>query len=86
VDAHAPRAGRLSRPRPAGSKEYLLEFVVQGSYVRCCAIDPVTGVEAVAVGAASASKEELSRLAIRKLEYVLAKKLGGPPSGGGTLA
>lgn len=85
MDAYASRAGCLSRPRPSGGKEYLLEFVVQGSYVRCCAIDPVTGVEAVAVGAASASKDELSRLAIRKLEYVLAKKLGGPPSGGGTL-
>jgi len=30
-------------------KEYLLEFVVQGAYVRCCAIDPITGTEAVAV-------------------------------------
>ena len=85
MDAHAPRASRLSRQRASGEKEYLLEFVVQGSYVRCCAIDPVTGVEAVAVGAASASKDELSRLAIRKLKYVLAKKMGGPPSGGGTL-
>ena len=66
-------------------KEYLLEFVVQGAYVRCCAIDPLTGTEAVAVGAASASKEELSRLAVRKLEYVLAKKLGGGPPSGGTL-
>lgn len=70
----------------ASGREYLLEFVVQGAYVRCCAIDPVTGIEAVAVGAASASKEELSRLAVRKLEYVLAKKLGGEPPRGGTLA
>ena len=89
MDEDAPRASRLSRPRASSGKEYLLEFVVQGSYVRCCAIDPITGMEAVAVGAASASKDELSRLAIRKLEYVIAKKLGGgspPSSGGGTLA
>lgn len=66
-------------------KEYLLEFIQQGAYVRCCAIDPVTGTEAVSVGAASASRDELSRLAIRKLEYVMAKKRGGGP-GDPTLA
>ncbi len=52
--------------KPKGSgKEYLPEFVVQGAYVRCCAIDPVSGIEAVAVGAALASKKELSRALLR---------------------
>ncbi len=57
---------------------------MRGAYVRVCAVDPITGIEAVAVGAASASKDELSRLAVRKLEYVIAKKLGDPNEPGGT--
>lgn len=69
--------------RGTSGKEYLVEFMVQGAYVRVCAIDPDTGTEAVAVGAASASKDELSRLAVRKLEYVLAKKRGDTPPDGG---
>ena len=44
--------------------------------MRVCAVDPITGMEAVVVGAASASKDELSRLAVNKLEYLIAKKLG----------
>ena len=81
----------MPRNRGTTGKEYLIEFIVQGAYVRVCAIDPETGVEAVSVGAASASKDELSRLAVRKLEYVLAKKKGASPSddedpSGGTFA
>ena len=65
-----------SRPPKKDSREYLLEFQRQGSYVRVAALDPVTGIEAVMVGAASASKDELSRLAIQKLKYVIARKQG----------
>ena len=77
--------------RGTSGKEYLIEFIVQGAYVRVCAIDPETGVEVVSVEAASASKDELSRLAVRKLEYVLAKKKGTLPDddeepSGGTFA
>lgn len=61
-----------------GGREYLLEFHRQGSYVRVAAIDPVSGTEAVLVGAASASKEELSRLAVQKLQYVMERKFGAP--------
>jgi len=71
----------VPRERGTSGKEYLVEFIVQGAYVRVAAIDPDTGTEAIAVGAASASKEELRRLAVRKLEYVLAKKKGEPPKG-----
>lgn len=61
-----------------GGREYLLEFQRQGSYVRVAAIDPVSGTEAVLVGAASASKDELSRLAVQKLQYVMERKFGTP--------
>ena len=60
--------------KPTGTKEYLLEFQRQGSYVRVAALDPVTGIEAVMVGAASASKDALGRLAVQKLKYVIARK------------
>ena len=63
-------AGRIS-----GSGEYLLEFIRQGAYVRVAAVDPVTNTEVVLVGAASVTKQELTRVAVQKLEYVLSKNL-----------
>ena len=55
------------------NKEYLIEFHQVGRYVKVSAIDPVTNIEVSMVGAASATQSELSRLAVRKLEYVLAR-------------
>lgn len=52
---------------------YYLEFYPLGNAVKVSAIDPVTGTEVSIVGAATASQEQLSKLAIQKLEYVLAK-------------
>lgn len=63
-------AGRVS-----GSGEYLLEFIRQGGYVRVATVDPVTNTEIVLVGSASATRKELTRLAVKKLEYVLSKQL-----------
>ncbi len=57
-------------------REYLLEFQQVGRYVKVSAIDPVTNIEVSIVGDASATKAELERVAVRKLEYVLRKKLG----------
>ncbi len=54
-------------------REYLLEFHKVGRYVKVSAIDTLTNTEVSMVGAASATKSELSRLAVRKLEYVLAR-------------
>ena len=59
--------------RQNGTREYLIEFHQVGRYVKVSAIDPITNTEVVLVGAASATQSELSRLAVRKLEYVLAK-------------
>lgn len=58
----------------SGKGEYLLEFIRQGAYVRVAAVDPATNTEIVLVGSASASKQELTRLAVQKLEYVLSRK------------
>lgn len=57
-------------------REYLLEFQQVGRYVKVSAIDTATNTEVSIVGDAAATKAELERVAIRKLEYVLKKKLG----------
>ncbi len=62
-------------------REYLLEFQQVGRYVKVSAIDPVTNVEVSIVGDAAATKAELERVAVRKLEYVLRKKRGRPNPG-----
>ncbi len=55
-------------------KEYLLEFHRVGNAVKVSAIDPDTGIEVSIVGTPRASESQLTRVAINKLEYVLAKK------------
>ncbi len=54
--------------------EYLLEFQHIGNYVKVSIIDPDTNTEASIVGDARASESELTRLAVRKMEYVLRKR------------
>jgi hypothetical protein len=60
----------------AGRGEILVEFVVQGTYVKVTAIDPVSGAEAVIVGPASAPQAALKSAVLRKLEYVMKKQSG----------
>jgi hypothetical protein len=55
-------------------REILIEFVVQGAYVKVTAIDSVTGLEASIVGPAGASQAALAQAAKRKLEYVAKKR------------
>jgi hypothetical protein len=55
-------------------RRYLVEFQTIGSSVKVSAIDPVTLVEVSIVGPTTVSEAELSRLAVRKLEYVLRKQ------------
>lgn len=52
--------------------EYIIEFVQNGAYVKVSAVDPYTGLEASIVGDARATEEHLARLAVRKLEKLLA--------------
>ncbi|WP_243735646.1 DUF6898 family protein [Dongia mobilis] len=61
---------------------YILEFHQVGSYVKVSAFDPVTLTEVSTMGPANLSQAELGRLAIRKLEFVLARQ--NADSAGGT--
>lgn len=58
-------------------REVILEYQQIGNAVRVAAVDPDTLIEVSIVGSASAGMEALKRTAIRKLEYVLAKKSKG---------
>jgi hypothetical protein len=58
----------------SGSGPIYVEFVVMGNTVKATAIDPVTGIEASAIGPASAPQAVMAEQARRKLEYVLKKK------------
>jgi len=52
---------------------YIIEFHRIGNAVKVTAMDPATLTEVSIVGAPSAGDTELTRLVVRKLEYVLAK-------------
>jgi Domain of unknown function (DUF6898) len=58
----------------AEGDEVILEFHRVGNAVKVTAVDPVTLVEVSIVGAASASEESLTRVAIDKLRYVMRKR------------
>lgn len=58
----------MSSPR-----QVYFEFHRIGAYVKVNAIDAATAIEVAIVGDASASEMHLKRLALKKLEYVLAK-------------
>jgi len=58
---------------------YIIEFHRIGNAVKVSAMDPVTLTEVSMVGAANVSDTELTRLVVRKLEYMLAKL---PPESG----
>lgn len=63
-------------PVTPGDKGYLVEFQRVGAYVKVSAIDPKTNTEVSMVGDPRASESDLARVAVRKLEMVLAKKAG----------
>jgi len=66
--------------RPMADREVILEFHTVGNAVKVTAIDPETLVEVSIMGPQSAGEEALKRAALRKLEYVLAKR-GQSPTG-----
>lgn len=63
-------------------QRYILEFHQIGNVVKVSAMDPVTLVEVSTMGPASLPQTELARAAIRKLEFVIARRNGD--SAGGT--
>ena len=62
-----------SPPRRA-SGEVIVEFIQQGGFLRCAAVDVDTGVEASAIGPVSAGEAALERIALGKLKRALAKQ------------
>ncbi|HVY97961.1 MAG TPA: hypothetical protein VHA35_00570 [Dongiaceae bacterium] len=63
---------------------YIIEFHRVGNAVKVSAIDPATLTEVSIVGAPGVGDAELSRLVVRKLEYVIAKRGARGAPGGGT--
>ncbi len=65
---------RIKTPADVGLREVLYEFRRVGKHLRVIAIDPDTGIEVTMIGDRKAGVEELKRLAMRKLVYVMDKK------------
>ncbi len=61
------------RRAPVAPTEVLFELHYEAWGTRVIAIDPISNTEVTMVGAPGYSKEMLTRLAARKLAYVLAK-------------
>ncbi|KZB57157.1 hypothetical protein AUP42_11060 [Thalassospira lucentensis] len=54
-------------------REIYFELRQVGNYLRCTAIDGKTGIEVTVAGPVSRNPEQLKRVAVQKLEYVLNK-------------
>lgn len=61
----APRMSSMSRDN------VIVEFRPVGNAIKVVAVDPETGTEVSIVGSLSATQQELTDLAVRKLDYVL---------------
>ena len=61
-------------PGAAKSDRVYFEFLPNGAYVKVSAVDEKTGIEVSIVGDARATQSELQRLALRKLEKVMAEQ------------
>jgi GTP-binding protein EngB required for normal cell division len=57
---------------------YIIEFHRIGNAVKVTAMDPATLVEVSMVGPSNVGDAELTRLVVRKLEYMLAKRRTNP--------
>ncbi len=70
-----PGSQHIGQPTGRGS-EVLIEFQRLGNAVKVTAVDPVTLIEVSIMGPPACGQETLARGAVRKLEYVLAKRAG----------
>lgn len=66
-----------TQPQDPVIGETIVEFHRRGAYVRVCAVDVASGVEGAIVGDPSVGEEALTRLAMRKLEYILKTRKRG---------
>lgn len=64
----------MSQPPAHGEGEYYLEFVSVGGSVKVTAIDPATMREVSMVCPAYTTREQMGKLAVQKLQYVLNKE------------
>lgn len=64
----------MARSRGAPLRCVFFEFIRNGNAVKVSAIDSVSGIEAAIVGDPRAGEATLKRLALQKLEYVMAKR------------
>ena len=53
---------------PSQQREIYFEFVAIGRHVKVCAIDSASGTEVSVMGPATASRADLQRLALQKLQ------------------
>ena len=53
---------------------YFVEYFQVGQHLKVSAVDPVTLTEVSVVGTTRMSRDALSKLAVRKLEYVMEKR------------
>jgi hypothetical protein len=58
----------------AEGREVIFEFVRVGRAVKVSAVDPATGTEVSIIGDPVVGEVALKRLAVRKLDYVLARR------------
>ena len=61
---------------------YIIEFHRIGNAVKVSAMDPVTLVEVSIVGDPNWSEAQLTKVAVRKLEFMLAKTAHKAPGSG----
>ena len=67
----------------AKQQGYIIEFHRIGNVVKVSAMDPSSLTEVSIVGDPSAGEAELSRLAVRKLEFMMARHSARRTTGGG---
>ncbi|MBI2236056.1 MAG: hypothetical protein HYU60_03725 [Magnetospirillum sp.] len=58
-------------------RQVLFEFTRIGNTVKVTALDSISLVEVSVIGPATASQAQMKTAALRKLDYMLAKKQGG---------
>jgi len=60
--------------KPPNDTNYIIEFRQVGNHVKVTAVDPRTMLEVSIIGSTRATERDLTLLAVKKLEYVLAKR------------
>ena len=54
--------------------DFIIEFITLGNSVKVTVVEPMTGREVSTVGPKTASRAELTRVAVNKMQYVLKKE------------